>query len=329
MEPFRQPADASTISSLGEKALLCRIREWLGDSAPPSPFGMGDDCALIAPHPPLTQLVTTDSVVLGRHFSADTPAEAVGAKLLLRNLSDIAAMGGVPRLAVVAGFLPRCLSTAWLEGFVRGLATTARQYQTAIAGGDLAESSADLALNLTLIGYIPPEQAGRALLRTGGRQGDLIAVTGPLGGSFPQRHLQITPRLHEGRLLARNSAVSAAMDISDGLAIDLPALLPPDTSACIDLARLPIHPDALLASQRSGRDPLWHALHDGEDHELLFLLRDPDGSAWPRLLAGFAAAGLAEPICIGHVGPAAANALVDLATGSPICSTDGFDHFRT
>lgn len=321
MNPFSQNPD-ETIARLGEKQLLRRIREWLGDTAPPTPEGMGDDCAEIPEPEKSARLVTTDSVVLGFHFEADTPPEAVGAKLLKRNLSDIAAMGGIPSRALVSGFLPGTTRLDWLEACLRGLAASARHYAVRIVGGDLTGSASDLALNLTLLGG-----GERFLYRHGGQPGDWICVTGQLGGSRLGRHLSFEPRLREGRALAAEKAVRACIDISDGLAIDLLNLLPDSASASIDPEVIPIHPDAGDAAVHSGKNTLFHALNDGEDHELLFLIR-PDNAAWESLKATFREAGLAPLSRIGSLVQRGRAPILDKRTGQPLADLHGYDHFR-
>lgn len=311
MSPFTDTPGAS-LASLGEKELLQRIRLWLGDAAPPAPAGMGDDCAVFGMQVNTKGLITTDSVVLNRHFLASDPPASVGDKLILRNLSDIAAMGGTPVRAVIAGLLPRSVSLAWLEACLRRIGATAVAYGVEIVGGDLTETSTDLALNMTLFGT-----AAHPLLRTGAQTGDLIGVTGALGGSRLGRHLDFTPRLAEGRILAQTKGLRACMDISDGLAIDLPAMLTPSCCALLDLDRMPIHPDARVASRTSGQTPLWHALHDGEDHELCFMMApDTDRSALP------------PHHLIGTVIARPGGLLLEAATGNPLKDTHGYEHFR-
>jgi thiamine-monophosphate kinase len=203
------------------------------------------------------QLITVDPVIFGRHFDAAVPPAAVGAKLLKRNLSDIAAMGGRPRAAVVSLCLDRSTRVSWLREFHRGLATTARRHGVTLVGGDVAEAPGALIASLTLLGG---SDGTRVLTRQGARPGDWIAVTGRLGGSLTSgHHHRFTPRLAEGRWLARRPEIRAMMDVSDGLAKDLAALTPPGARAALDLATIPRRRGCTLAA----------ALGDGEDYELL------------------------------------------------------------
>ena len=258
MHPFtKNPRDS--VAALGEEKLLVSIRRWLGAASPRAPFGIGDDCAVL-PAARDRQLITVDPVVYPRHFDDRVPARAVGAKLLKRNLSDLAAMGGRPTAAVLALTLDARVSLRWLEQFYRGLAACARRHRVSIVGGDIAQADGALAACLTLLG----EAAGpRIATRTGARIGDAIYVTGTLGGSLRSgHHFKFTPRLAEGAWLARRAEVRAMMDVSDGLAKDLHALTPPRAAPALDPAALPRRAGASLRA----------ALVDGEDYELVFAL---------------------------------------------------------
>lgn len=273
MHPFTSRSSAS-VSAWGEERLIRSIRRWLGSASPRAPFGIGDDCAVL-PGARGRQLITVDPVVFGRHFDATVPARAVGAKLLKRNLSDLAAMGGRPTAAVLALTLDARVNRAWLEAFYRGLAACARRHRVPIVGGDVTQADGVLAASLTLLGAA----AGRRVLtRTGARAGDWIFVTGRLGRSRATgHHFRFTPRLAEGAWLAARAEVRAMMDVSDGLAKDLHALTPRGTTPALEPVALP---------RRSGAD-LRTALTDGEDYELvLAVARQADRAglerAWRR-----------------------------------------------
>lgn len=283
MHPFTKRRSDS-VAALGEQRLIAAIRGWLGTASPPAPFGIGDDCAVIAPARD-RQLLTVDPVIYGRHFDDSVPPEAVGAKLLKRNLSDIAAMGGRPTAAVIALTLDPRVSLAWLEGFYRGLAACARRYRVPIVGGDVAEARGALAASLTLLGAVTGK---RAVTRNGARWGDLIFVTGKLGGSVRSgHHYTFQPRLAEGAWLAHRPEVVAMMDISDGLAKDLWSLTPkvgrlvPKTPRSTPPTIVPaLNPKAL--PRRRGAS-LRDALCDGEDYELVVALdRKTDRAAFER-----------------------------------------------
>lgn len=255
MHPFAQRKSES-VAAWGEERLIAEIRRWLGGASPKSPYGIGDDCAVL-PAARGEQLITVDPVIFGRHFDASVPPRAVGEKLLKRNLSDIAAMGGRPVAAVVALTLDARVSQRWLAEFYRGLAAAARRYRVAIIGGDVAQADGVLAASLTLLG----ESTGRVLTRTGARHGDFIYVTGRLGRSVETgHHFRFTPRLPEGAWLARQPDVRAMIDVSDGLAKDLRPLTPRGAVPAIEPESVPRRGSATLAS----------ALSEGEDYELLF-----------------------------------------------------------
>ena len=269
MHPFAKKS-ADSVTAFGEAKLITAIRRWLGAASPRAPFGIGDDCAVL-PAARGPQLITVDPVIFGRHFDAAVPPRAVGAKLLKRNLSDLAAMGGCPSAAVLALTLDPHTSLAWLEQFYRGLATCARRYRVPIVGGDIAQADGVLAASLTLLGAAARP---RVVTRTGARIGDSIHVTGVLGRSLASgHHFAFHPRLAEGAWLAGRSEVRAMMDISDGLAKDLGALTPPHAKPSLEPGALPL---------RRGAD-LRAALTDGEDYELVFALAaHTDAAAFAR-----------------------------------------------
>lgn len=256
MHPFTKRHQDS-VSALGEEKLIAAIRRWLGAASPRAPFGIGDDCAVLPPSRG-RQLITVDPVVYGRHFDDSVPARAVGEKLLKRNLSDLAAMGGHPTAAVLALTLDARVSRLWLEQFYRGLAACALRHRVPVVGGDVTQADRVVAASLTLLG----EAAGaRVVTRTGARIGDWIYVSGVLGGSLRSgHHHRFVPRLREGAWLARQRGVRAMMDVSDGLAKDLHALTPPGAVPALEASTLPRRPGSDLRA----------ALTEGEDYELVF-----------------------------------------------------------
>ena len=250
---------ADSVSAWGEEKLLTAIRRWLGSASPRSPFGVGDDCAVL-PAIRGRQLITVDPVIYGRHFDDTVPPRAVGAKLLKRNLSDLAAMGGRPTAAVLALTLDARVSRKWLEQFYRGLADCARRYGVSIVGGDVAQADRIVAASLTLLGR---PAGARVVTRTGAR-GDSVRS---------RHHYRFTPRLAEGAWLARQPGVRAMMDVSDGLAKDLHALTPRLGLPALDPGAVP----------RRGGCSLRAALSDGEDYELVFALAArADGATFER-----------------------------------------------
>lgn len=260
----RRPEDR--LDRLGERELVARLVAALGTACPPAPRGPGSDCAAMeAASERRYRIATVDGVLLGRHFDLSAPAEAAGRKLVHRNLSDLAAAGARPSdglLTLVAG---GDLSADWLEAFARGAGAAAAAAGLEIVGGDVARGpDGHLAAHLAVTGF-----AHRILARQGARPGDVLFVTGLLGGSRLGRHLTFSARLAEGEWLCGQPAVTACTDISDGLATDLPGLLG-RLGATVDLAAVPVSPDARRLSASDGVPAEEHAWVDGEDHELLF-----------------------------------------------------------
>ncbi len=276
----------------GELELLraIRLRAGKGPSARLS-LGIGDDCALIRLRGTEELAVTTDLSIVGRHFRLDWHSpEAVGHRTLARGLSDLAAMGARPVAAFLSLGVPRELMAgvpSWTDGFLRGIFALAEAYETPLAGGDLAESPVALA-DIVLTGAVPK---GKALLRSGARAGDLLYVTGMLGGAaaglaklaelagmgggrppaIPSRdsailapHLYPQPRVRQGLALQQRSLATAAIDVSDGISTDLGHLCEESgVGAIVEREALPVAPGASLEQ----------ALHGGEDYELLFAAR--------------------------------------------------------
>jgi thiamine-monophosphate kinase len=243
-------------------------------------LGIGDDCAIFRPRGAIEDLVfTTDLLVEDVHFRRETHRpEDVGWKALARGLSDIAAMGAAPRFCLVSLALAPWADSDWagsdwVDGFYRGLLRLARREKTVLAGGDLGRA-AKVMCDIVVCGSVP---CGRALRRDGARAGDGIYVSGALGGSAlglsqlglsrragkaRRRHLTPEPRLGLGRFLREQVHATAAMDVSDGLSLDLHRLcLESRLSAAISAP--PVFPGASLEQ----------ALHGGEDYELLFTAR--------------------------------------------------------
>ncbi len=238
-------------------------------------LGIGDDCAVLRPRRGEELVVTTDLSLENVHFRRDWhPPQSVGHRCLARGLSDLAAMGARPEAAFLSLALPPDLTALWLDLFLDGFMALAQRYRVPLAGGDMAKSPLVIA-DIVLLGSVPK---GKALLRSGARAGDLIYVTGALGGSAAELralerrpsafhahdklrhpHLYPEPRLSAGRELRR--LATAAIDLSDGLSTDLAHLCEESGLAAeIDAEALPL----------DARATLEQALHGGEDYELLF-----------------------------------------------------------
>ncbi len=233
--------------------------------------GAGDDCAVLECGDPARQLLLkTDAVVEGIHFTNDTPPEKIGRKALARALSDIAAMGGTPHAALVTIALPKNFSPEFIEKIYSGMNALAAQYDVAIVGGETTTNPERVLISISLTGFAP---RGKAVLRSGAKVGDAIFVTGELGGSLAGRHLDFEPRLAEARWLAENFPIHAMMDVSDGLAGDLPHILRASgVGAELLKSAVPISRVAKENSKRgdAAKPAFVAALTDGEDFELVF-----------------------------------------------------------
>lgn len=255
----------------GERRIAAGLARFFPTDPRRVPVPIGDDAALVRT-PGRGQLLACDPVVEGVHFEPGTSVYRVGRKAVARNLSDIAAMGGTPDFLLVAALLPEGFSAGDRGALFRGIRAEADRHDCLVVGGDLSRTPGPLTVVVTAVGHPGP----RALTRAGARIGDAIHVTGPLGGSFESgRHLRITPRLEEGRWLAAQREVGAAMDVSDGLLLDLQTMLQASgmPGAEIDAAAIPVHAAARRLSGGDLGRARARALGDGEDHELLFTVR--------------------------------------------------------
>jgi thiamine-monophosphate kinase len=229
--------------------------------------GTGDDCAVIgARGDAMWQLLKTDCVIEGVHFLHETVPAGIGWKALARTVSDIAAMGGVPRHALVTIAISPETEVERVKWIYRGLRKAARAFGVGIVGGETARSPGPLFLSVTLTGEVEP---ARCILRSGGKQGDLLYVTGRLGGSLRGWHLNFSPRLTEARWLTKSFRIHAMMDLSDGLGADLPRLgRASGTGYELETECLPLNRGCSTEQ----------AIRDGEDYELLFAIAPRDCS---------------------------------------------------
>jgi thiamine-monophosphate kinase len=295
----------------------------------------GDDAALVAVRPGTELVVSTDMLVGGRHFYEDAPAYGVGHKSLAVNLSDMAAMGAVPRWATLSLALPSA-DEAWLEAFARGFLDLARTYDVDLIGGDTARGPLNICVQI--MGEAP---AGKALRRSGARPGDDVWVSGVLGDAALalahlrgevqlrggdltaslQRLQQPQPRVALGQALIGRA--SSAIDVSDGLVADLGHIAERSgAKGAIEWMRVPV--SAALARRRG--EPLAQrcALAGGDDYELCFTA-DPALRTELDDLAGRVGLPLTR---IGRM-EAGQGVVVRDASGAPLDMSDGgFDHFR-
>jgi thiamine-monophosphate kinase len=262
------------LSDLGEEQVVARLTRGL-PLGPRVRVGAGDDCAVIGgPRDKMWRLLKTDAVVEGVHFLPGENMRRVGWKALCRAISDVAAMGGEPREALVSlAIAPEADFTLVAELYA-GLKRAARKFGVSIVGGETSRSPGPLFVSIALTGEVERE---RCTLRSGGRAGDGLFVTGRLGGTLAAKHLDFTPRLAEARWLTEHFRPRAMMDLSDGLGMDLPRLA--GASRC----GFELWLDALPRTKGCSVD---QALGDGEDFELLFAMKPsseaPLRAAWPR-----------------------------------------------
>ena len=272
-----------------ERRLIQQIRKLAASSANSAvKAGIGDDCAVLRLKPGFELLVTTDFCIENVHFRrAWHPPTAVGHRCLTRGLSDIAAMGGEPMACFLSLGLPADVPQSWVRCLLRGMLALARRHNVQLAGGDVS-SAPQITADIIVTGQVP---AGTAVLRSGAKLGDRIYVTGSLGGSAatlkqlfagkpvkPSKsspHFYPTPKLEVGDWLRKRHLVTAMIDLSDGLSVDLAHICDESgVGAVLASDKVPIGKNADLDL----------ALHGGEDYELLFTARRK--SKIPAKIAG-------------------------------------------
>ncbi len=262
------------LSAMGEDAVVAALTRALPCGRNVR-IGAGDDCAVIGGlRDTWWRLLKTDAVVEGVHFFRDEKPERVGWKALCRAISDIAAMGGSPEHALITLAVHPKTKLAWMRGLYAGLRKAARRFGVSIVGGETSRSPGPAFISVALTGRV---ERTRCVTRSCGRVGDAIYVTGRLGGSLSGKHLDFIPRLAEARWLVEHLKVRAMMDVSDGLAADLPRLA--RASKCsytLDKKRIPLTRGCTTEQ----------ALADGEDFELLFAIAPRDcaklETAWKK-----------------------------------------------
>jgi len=242
------------LKKLGETGLIERLAKYVK--------GIGDDCAVIRISKKRYLLITIDMLLEDVDFKLKeaTPYQ-IGWKSLACGLSDIASMGGAAKYAVVSLGLPGKLSVEFVDGLYRGIKALAKRFDVEIVGGD-TNASKKLVIDVAVLGFIQPD---RLTLRSGAKPGDIICVTGVLGGSYKsKRHLTFVPRLNEARSLVKNFRITSMIDISDGLSTDLNHIAKESgVGACVYEELIPLSKDAKNVSA---------ALNEGEDFELLFTM---------------------------------------------------------
>ncbi len=287
-------SETPTVADLGEHALIARITSRV--ATPPAwvRLGIGDDAAVVEPAPRQLEVLTTDALVEGVHFTRALSAAAdVGHKALAVNLSDLAAMGATPRVALLSLALPSSLPLEWFDGLIEGLLDLAGRHDVALVGGNVTRSPGPLVVDVTLTGSVHPR---KLLRRAGARPGDALYVSGRIGaaaaglvwlqqGGETQAvageatdvvaeavlaYRRPAPRVRLGQLVARNRAASAAIDLSDGLADGVRRVAEAaGLGAIVEAGAVPCHAAVdLVFGERT--DAVRAAVAGGDDYELLF-----------------------------------------------------------
>ena len=329
--------------ALSEKDIINRIRRQSQAGSEELLLGIGDDCAVIKRGRGLVELVTTDTLVDEVHFDlAWHDPELLGRKAAAVNLSDVAAMGGQPRYCLLSLALPVDFTELWFDQFMAGFMTRLTEHGTLLIGGDTVKSEGGHVISVTVIGEAREDEI---LLRSAARSGDLIMVSGSLGDAAAgleicrrrldavkdgwlgliAAHLDPTPEIVLGMVLAESGLVNGMMDVSDGLATDLAHLCRESgVGAEIDGSLIPISDNLRDAAETLGCEPLSWATSGGEDYRLLFTVPDADSEK----LRGIVRRKLDRDIfSVGRIVGGKGVVLIDGPNRLDI-SYSGYDHFN-
>lgn len=326
-----------------EFALIAHLTSRLRNGTRNVRIGIGDDAAVLSPQAGAEWLVTTDAMVAGTHFLPQTMSWAdVGYKVIAASLSDIAAMGGDPQHIVLSLAIPKDVSLLDLEQLYAGVDEICTMFDCALVGGDVVTIDGPMVLTSTVLGTCP---AGTALLRSGAQPGDLIYLTGTVGGSAaglrhllePSRlpedealqlrhwHQRPRPQVAAGRIL-RESGASSCNDISDGLASELNEIsTASQVRLRVDTQRVPLAPAVSNFARMRGEAALDYAWYGGEDYQLV-------GTASP--LAFARALAICESIGVQLTNIGRVEAGDGVVTSGPdgrlaVLAPRGYNHFRS
>jgi len=327
-----------------EDELVAAVRTILAEDVPGVRLGLGDDAALVEPGPHLVVL-TADQLIESVHFRRETTsAHDLGYKALVVNVSDVAAMGGSPRYALVSLGVPKSVEMTWIVELYAGLRDAASEYALAIVGGDTSVSPT-VVISIALVGEVAHSLA---VTRSGARPGDRVVVTGTLGAAAgglriasAQKHdlaavasrqgrtllaarARPVARVGEGQTLAREGA-TAMMDVSDGLAIDLGRLCRESrVGATVVLPNVPVSPALFELRSALGIEPLELALGGGEDYELLATLPPRAVELTTQLLKDRFGTKLTD---IGEIRKGEGLVAIDADGSERPLEAQGWDHF--
>lgn len=329
-----------------ETAFLQRLSSASGQNPADLLLGIGDDAAVFRPTPGMVLTAASDLLTENIHFRrAYFSGFAIGAKALLVNLSDMAAMGATPRWCLMNLALPSHFPDEEADAIVRGILETANRFGVTLIGGDTSASDGPIFIDVTILGETAP---GDYLTRSGARPGDAIFVSGVLGDSEAglrvlsrgenrpethseaiEKHLRPVPRLELGKFLVSSGACTAAMDLSDGLSIDLKRLCEASgTGALLSGNLIPVSAAARLEAAQAGKLPLDLAMHGGEDFELLFTIR---AELAPEIekMSGSELVGGVRLTRIGNMATPETGIRMDCGNGPEPVPAKGFDHFSS
>ncbi|ASS76616.1 thiamine-phosphate kinase [Tumebacillus algifaecis] len=330
------------IDELGEFGLIDRLAARLGQGDESVVVGIGDDAAVLQYASNMQVVTTTDMLVEGVHFRRDTIDDrSLGYRSLAVSISDIAAMGGRAKHAVISLAIPVDLEVERLEELYIGVQEICTEYGTYVVGGDVVKTTGPFVISVTVLGEV---ECGRALLRSGARPGDLIFLTGTAGGSaagldlllhgqgielaIEQKsdllrfHQRPAPQILAGRLLQAGGCTSAN-DVSDGVSSELHEISKQSgVKLVVEAEQIPLHDSVRAYAALRGRDPLEWALFGGEDYQLIGTI---DPAMQEQIKARFAEAGV-EFTIIGQVEAGAGVTLMQDGVGREL-PAKGFNHF--
>ncbi|MEW5736175.1 MAG: thiamine-phosphate kinase [Thermodesulfobacteriota bacterium] len=334
----------------GEFALIQKMASFFPKAAPGLITGIGDDSAVFRDPEGKDLLATCDVLVEGVHFLPEARKDpaALGARLVSVAFSDLAAMGGLPWLVFISLGAPADLSASFYDGLAEGIGRKCVRYRAAVAGGNMSRSPGALFIDLFVLGKV---EKGRAMLRSGARPGDVVAVTGTLGasaaglyllqhpeaaGQVPEplrreaisAHTNPEAQLCVGRTLSAMGFATSALDVSDGLCQDLGHIcVASRTGAAVSVEKIPVSEAARAVAEAAGRRPEDFALSGGEDYQVLFTMAEKDASqvAW-RVRED---CGVAVSV-IGRITEPGLGRVLEYPGGitRPFPEIGGHDHFR-
>jgi thiamine-monophosphate kinase len=334
--------DAKRVRDFGEFRLIDRIKEKM-DALPEPEVGIGDDAAVLT-FGAEEIVLTTDAFVEGVHFDPVIGSwEQIGARMITAAVSDVAAMGGTPRHVVSSICIPPDFLLEAFDALAEGLIASCNRYGALLVGGDTVHTTGPLVVSVAVTGSI----AQKPILRSGARVGNILAVTGRLGGSHAgllafkddsllsrfsgmvNRHLEPVARVREGELLASSGLVTSMIDISDGLSSEVHHLArASDVGIAVHAGRIPAMDGIAAFAKEVGEEALDVTLESGEEYELLFTLAAEDATKVDGLLEYLHETTGIEITPIGEVIPAREGVVLVLPDGSrrPL-EARGYDHF--